>query len=214
MSDAFLTSVITTCLLIPALSCAATEYEASGDKITIRTDGSSQTCLLSDSANFATTSHDGSAVIISARGYLSRENLENCEIDVPVRVNTIPEGVGFLTDINLEKEIYISLDFVSVRPFLYLATVARIGTTKNLVSIAGSYSPNKRMSELTKHAFQNDGIAGSSIISPSGDYVAPSGSIDCDPQAFPGVWDVKHNKRVFATPEVCSELFRKSRGRN
>ncbi|MFP3756472.1 MULTISPECIES: hypothetical protein [Cupriavidus] len=214
MRKALFTSAITAHLLVTASACTATEFEASGEKITFHTDGSLRTCLLSAPANFATASNDGSAVIISARGYLRREDLENCSSDVPVRVNEIPKGVGFLTDINLRKGIYVSLDFVSVQPFLYLATVARIGTTKNLVSISGSYLPSKRISKLAKHAFLSDGIAGSSIISPSGDYVAPSGSIDCDPQAFPGVWDIKKNKRVIETPEVCSELFGNSKGRD
>lgn len=213
MRKALFNSTIKVCLLVTASACTATEFEVSGGKITFRTDSSCRTCLLSEPANFATASHDGSAVIISARGYLRREDLESCKGDVPIHVNTIPKGVGFLTDINLRKGIYVSLDFVSVQPLLYLATVARIGTTKNLVSIAGSYSPGKRASELRKHAFQSDGIAGSSLISPNGDYVAPSGSIDCDPQAFPGVWDIKHNKRVVDTPEMCSELFGNSIGK-
>lgn len=212
MSKSLFTSTTTAYLLVTAPACTATEFEVSGERITFRTDGSLRTCLLSHPANYATESHDGSAVIISARGYLRREDLESCESDVPIHVNTIPKGVGFLTDINIGKGIYVSLDFVSVRPFLYLATVARIGTTKNLVSIAGSYSAGKSKYELTEHAFQSDGIAGSSTISPDGDYVAPSGSIDCGPQAFPGVWDIKRNKRVIETPAVCSELFGSSRG--
>lgn len=190
---------------ISSLTFADNTYEARGFSLKI---SSSKTCLLDKVPLYAVESHDKSAVMLSETGYVVKEELDNCEVGRAVHVLSIPSNVGFLSDINLSKNIYVALDFVTTQPFSYLATVARIGSSRNLVTVNGAYVAGKKLSELKKFAFGGSGDAGTSIIAPSGRYVAPNGQMDCGESAYPGVWDIQKNQRVVATDDVCAALFK------
>lgn len=102
----------------------------------------------------------------------------------------------------------MALDIVDVNPSAYLATVAHIGSSKNLVSIKGAYIADAKLRDLKKFAFGGSGDAGASIISPDGRFVAPDGQLACMEDVYPGVWDIQKNQRVVSTDDVCSRLFK------
>ncbi|CAG4893520.1 hypothetical protein [Paraburkholderia gardini] len=180
-------------------------YEVVGSTLKVN---SSRMCLLDKPPLYAVESFDKSAVMVSETGYVAKQELADCQAGRPVYVHSIPSNVGVLSDINLSKSIYVALDFVGARPFIYLATVARIGTSRNLVSVKGAYVAGRKLSDLRKSAFGGSGEAGTAIISPNGRYVAPSGQMDCSEYAYPGVWDVQDNRRIVATDTACAALFK------
>lgn len=180
-------------------------YEVVGSSLKI---DSSRICLLDKSSLYAIESFDKSAIMLSETDYVAKQELAHCQAGRAVHVLSIPSNVGVLSDINLSKGIYVALDFVGVQPFTYLATVARIGTSRNLVSVKGAYAAGRKLSELRKSAFGGSGEAGTAIISPDGRYVAPTGQMDCSQGAYPGVWDVNSNRRVVVTGDACAALFK------
>ncbi|WJF88894.1 hypothetical protein QS306_06935 [Paraburkholderia bonniea] len=183
-------------------------YRANGKYLTIYSSGEFRICKINDNSKYAVESFDKSALIVSERGYMPIKLTENCSETVPIHVSFIPENVGFLSDINLMENIYVALDFVSSRPPLYLAAVAYIGSTKNIVNLNDSYTSGRKLSKLRDYAFGSTGEAGASIISPDGNFIAPSGQIACDIDAYPGVWDISKNKRVLAGEAECLTLFK------
>jgi hypothetical protein len=185
----------------------AESYRAIADEIEISNGQQVRTCKLDRTPQYAVTSFDDSALIVSQRGYVAIKDIEVCDPMIPVHVSLIPDRVGVLSDINISKNIYASLDFVSVQPFLYLAIVAHIGSSRNLVTLNGAYVDGRSLPELQRHAFGGSGDAGTAIISPDGKFVAPSGQVDCDADAAPGVWDIEKSRRVITAKESCSALF-------
>ncbi len=190
---------------------ADTEYSINGNHINTSIDGKISNCSLDVTPTSAVESADGKAVIVSDRGFVLISDLATCRTEAPIHVIQIPKGVGFLSDINVSKGIYVSLDFVSTRPTSYLATVAKLGSKKNLVDLDGAYISKKGVNKLQETAFTSSGEAGSSTISPDGRYVAPNGQIDCSENAYPGVWDINKNKRVFLASDACNRLFSTSK---
>ncbi|WP_155297062.1 hypothetical protein [Burkholderia glumae] len=193
--------------LIAKVAQAAETYEIAGKSLRIVNSGAAHLCSLDAKPLYAVASYDQSAVIISERGYVKKEDLDDCRPGNPVHVHLIPVRLGFLSDINISKGIYVALDFVGARPFRYLATVAHIGSSKNLVAIDGAYIPGKSLSLLRTHAFSASGEAGTSLISPDGRFVAPDGVVSCAGDSFPGVWDIANNKKVILDDSSCSALF-------
>ncbi|HEY4353613.1 MAG TPA: hypothetical protein VGN31_20470 [Paraburkholderia sp.] len=187
------------------LALADEPYEVIGSSLKF---GSNYTCLLDKAPRFAVQSYDKSAIIVSETGYVLRQDLINCQAGHAVHVFSIPSNVGVLSDINILKNIYVALDFISTQPVAYLATVARVGSSRNLVSINGAYLAGKRIGDLRKSAFGSSGEAGASIISPDGRFVAPDGHIDCTEDAYPGVWDIQKNRRVKTTDDACVAFFK------
>lgn len=180
-------------------------YEVAGSSLKL--DGS-RMCLLDKTPLYAVESFDKSAVMVSETDYVAKQELAHCQAGRAVHVLSIPSNVGVLSDINISKGIYVALDFVSAQPFTYLATVARIGTSRNLVTLKGAYVADRKLGELRKSAFGGSGEAGTAIISPDGRYVAPTGQMDCSQGAYPGVWDIQGNRRVVATDDACAALFK------
>lgn len=182
-------------------------FSVVGDSLLVSKNGQSHVCPLDKPPRYAVESFDKSAVILSEREYVPVELLVNCNTTPPIHVSSIPDRVGFLSDINLSKGLYVSLDFVNVQPFLYLATVSHLHSSKNLVTLNGSYVRKRKLPQLRKHAFGGTDEAGSSIISPDGRFVAPTGEMNCRDDAYPGVWDIAKNKRVTTDDNSCSALF-------
>lgn len=165
-------------------------------------------CLLDKTPRYAVESYDKSAVMVSETGYVLRQDLLACQTGRAVHVFSIPSNVGVLSDINISKDIYVALDFFSTQPLAYLATVARIGSSRNLVSVHGAYVAGRKLADYQKFAFGTSGDVGVAVISPDGRFVAPDGQIDCTEDAYPGVWDIQGNRRVRAADEACSALFK------
>ncbi|NKJ48387.1 hypothetical protein CIC12_16910 [Burkholderia sp. SG-MS1] len=183
----------------------ADEFEVIGSSLRFN---NGRVCLLDKIPRYAIESYDKGAVMVSETGYVMKQELLHCQTGRAVHVLSIPSNVGVLSDINISKGIYVALDFVAVEPFLYLATVAHIGSSRNLVSIKGAYVKGKKPGELRKFAFGGSGDAGTSIISPDGRFVAPDGQMDCSTDAYPGVWDIQKGRRVMATDDACTVLFK------
>lgn len=186
---------------------AQTTYYVHGRYIDVKKGREQRTCLLDQEISSSVESFDKSAVIVSGRGYVSVEELSRCLPNAPVHVFMIPSGVGALADINLGRKLYISIDFATVRPITYLATVAHLNSSRNLVTVNGAYVPRRKLSELQKYAFLSTGGAGSAIISLDGRYVAPAAQMDCSKDASPGVWDIERNQRVVTDDKSCASLF-------
>ena len=178
--------------------------------ITIQSDGGvSRSCRVVGQLEQAQLSHDGSAVIVSHIAYIPVSRLKNCGSE-PVVVNKIPGKVGFLVDINLAARIYLSLDAMGTPPLAVVATVATLDLTESMVSLPGVYTSRKNIHALREEAFPYDEARGG-FIAKNGKYASPGGIPDCSPNAYPGVWDLKKNKRVVLTgadaDTRCLELF-------
>lgn len=196
----------------PDISVSVT---AGGSELKI-TDGSGgpilSVCRLAVQVPLARLSFDKSAVIVSDTSYLAMSDIRNCNGRrlVPKEIDT---SVGTLVDVNGSAKLYLTLDVISTAPLAYLATVARFGSRRNLVSLPGAYVEGKTLSELQEHGFSYDPDE-PPRIAPSGRYVSPSGAPDCSPYAFPGVWDLENGVRVSFSgqattiQERCDALFR------
>ncbi|MGV7244435.1 hypothetical protein [Caballeronia sp. M23-90] len=176
--------------------------------MSFKKDNLSRICTLDDPPRFAVESFDRSAVIVSERGFVSSHALDSCTSERSVHVSLIPEGVGVLADVNLNKRLYISLDFVNVQPFLYLAMVASLDSRINMVTLHGATVPGRSLSLQKKYAFGGLASAGSAAISPDGRFVAPTGEPICTDDAYPGVWDIANNRRVITDDVSCAQLFK------
>jgi hypothetical protein len=156
---------------------------------------------------------DGRAVIISSRDYVLISELQTCEPNKKVKINSIDKDVGFLVDVNVEHSIYLALDAISTAPLSFLATVAKIGSRQNLVSLPGVYKRNKSLKQLQRFGFTYDEAIAAGRISPDGRYVSPAGEPDCRNVAYPGVWDLAENRRVILSGDddrinsQCRKLF-------
>lgn len=190
-----------------AVASPDSTYGVDGNHLIVSRNGQSRICKLDQLPRFAVESFDRSAVIVSETGFVSVLSPDSCTSAQSVHVSSIPKGTGVLADINLSQQLYIALDFVSVRPFLYLATVGRIGSPRNLVTLHGANVPGSKLSIQQKYAFGGSGDAGSATISPDGRFVAPSGELRCRDDAYPGVWDISRNKHVVMDDESCERLF-------
>lgn len=178
--------------------------------ITIQFNGGvSRSCRVVEQLEKAQVSHDGSAVIVSHIAYIPVSRLKNCGSE-PVVVNKISGKVGFLADINLAARIYLSLDVMGTPPLAVVATVATLDSTESMVSLPGAHTSRKNIHALREEAFPYDETRGG-FIAKNGKYASPGGMPDCSSNAYPGVWDLRKNKRVVLTgadaETRCQELF-------
>ncbi|MDF3832233.1 hypothetical protein P3W85_04600, partial [Cupriavidus basilensis] len=181
-----------------ALPWPAADSEAhyiENGSLVINQNGKKAKCSVNGEVLYAVLSSDRSALMVSARGYIPTESLNRCWSGSDISVSLIPPNVGVLSDINLSKNIYVSLDFVDLSPLSYLALVSKIGGPMNLITMDGSYKNNKSIGKLKEMAFSVGDVPGAAIISRDGNFVAVSGEIDCGEGAYPGVWDIMKNKK-------------------
>ena len=206
------------------MACAADLYDfrldtARQDVSILRGGNVQRVCRFDRKIEFSKSSFDGSALIVSATEYVSVKELLACDHN-PVKLLRIPSSVGSLVDINLAQKLYLAVDLISVSPLSFLATVARIGGSRSIVDIPGSYNSSLSLSQLQKFGFSYDESRARGKISLDGNYVSPNGEINCGVHAYPGVWDIKHNRRVIvpesvhvqgddAGTEWCRSLFNK-----
>lgn len=187
------------------------DFQIHGNSITTVIDGKTKNCTLDATPGSAVKSFDEAALIVSERGYVPMSKIETCSDGATIHVEQIPEGVGILSDVNISKGLYVALDFVSTQPAMFLATVAKIGSKQNLVSLDGAYIKGAKISDLKKKAFSSTGEAGASTISLDGRYVSADGQNNCGEDSYPGVWDIKENKRVVLNAKKCSDIFATSK---
>ncbi|CAB3762718.1 hypothetical protein [Paraburkholderia humisilvae] len=193
--------------LISLAVSAEDTYQARGRYIDISNGERDHTCLLDREISSSVESFDKAAVIVSGNGYVPVDSLKVCPADTPVHVFTTPQSAGILVDVSLNKNLYVAVDIVTLRPMGFLATVACLNSTRNLVNMLGAYVAGRKLSELKQYAFSSSGEPGSAAISPDGRYVAPAGQIFCDANAWPSVWDIEHNRKVLTDEQSCRSLF-------
>lgn len=163
--------------------------------------GKTLVCKLGFKAESAEPSSDGAALIVSDTEYVLMEDLSRCWQSRPSK-KSIPAAVGTLIDLNIKNGIYLSIDLISTAPLSFLVTIARIGTSRNLVDIPGSYVPSMPLEQLQKYGFAYDGSRAKGRLSADGRFASPNGEIDCGPDSYPGVWDIGANRKVVAPPDI------------
>ncbi|MGF6244193.1 hypothetical protein P3T42_005958 [Paraburkholderia sp. GAS38] len=143
-------------------------------------------------------------ILLSDVDYVSVADVLACR-GGKVSASRIPARVGFVVDVNLKRNIYLSLDAVSAGPLTFAATVARLGKTTPLADFQGMYMPEKRFEKIQEEGFDyDDSMPGR--ISPDGRYVSANGSMDCTDDSYPGIWDLQTRKKV-VRPDGCEQLF-------
>ncbi len=179
--------------------------EADGREVAIQVDERNKhVCPLGFSATRAQPSSDGDALIVSDTEYIATKDLFSCD-KVGPRRSSIPSTVGTLVDINIRKRVYLAIDPISTSPLSFLATVARVGTSRNLTTIPGSYVESLSLNQLQRYGFSYDESRARGRISLDGRYVSPNGEIDCGANAYPGVWDILKNRKVVAPKKVLEK---------
>jgi hypothetical protein len=158
-------------------------------------------------------SFDQAAIIFSDALYLPISELLACG-DTSLAPREAAPKTGMLGDISLATGIYVSLELVGTQPLSFLATVAKIGKSKNLVDLPGAYPRLKSTAKINQSFSYSTGMI--SKISLNGQYVAVNGDVDCSSSAFPGVWDIKKNAKIKLTGDSntiktkCNALFWKA----
>lgn len=175
-------------------------------------------CAITSHATQARFSSDRSAILVSAGAYVPRSSLARCGNQALDPIDA-PAEIGALADVSIPGNVYVGMVLVDVQPASYLAVVAHLGSTTNLVSLPGAYIDTLRISALRENAFFYDEEAGPfPLISRDGRYVAVDGNPDCSAQAKLGVWDIHENKKVVLNGErsaveaECSGLFESGPG--
>lgn len=143
-------------------------------------------------------------IILTAVDFISVRDIKNCDRG-SVEPSHIPKKVGFLVDVNPKYNIYLALDFVGVSPMAFTATVSRLGERRSVLNLPGIFSQEKGDKKVMEESF---GYLESTPgrISPDGRYVSADGTMDCGPNAYPGVWDLLLRKKV-TRDDGCATLF-------
>lgn len=193
------------------------EVAADGHSIHLTHGDVHRSCSLEEPATHARLSSDGSAIIISSSAYVSLESLYACG-KRPLRAVNAPADMGTLADVSIPGNVYVGMVLTSVRPLSYSALVARLGSTRSLVSLPGAYVDNTAVSRLQQHSFHYDENVGPfPMISKDGRYVAIDGRVDCSAASRLGVWDIHRNRKVIlkgssqAQRLACQALFSAAR---
>ena len=172
-----------------------------------------RTCRIDEVIDVARVSFDGAAVIVSANAYVLTKDLVLCD-GAPARIAKTPQRAGMVVDVNVRHRLYVALSPVSTQPMSFIATVAKLGSERNLVALPGAYIAGQSAARQSKQAFSYDDANGPyAKISWNGRYVSVDGVIDCSPDSYPGVWDIVARKRVVIVDDAvsrddrCNALF-------
>jgi len=179
--------------------------------IEVTENGTIRKCLISGKVEQAKLSTDNSVVIISGNTYIPTSKLKNCGAN-PIAPRKTPSKSGFLVDINLSRKIYIALFPVTTQPMMFLATVSSLGSSKSIVTLPGAYVPGSSIEQQRQSAFAYSEEGGPQArISRSGRYVSVNGVIECSENSYPGIWDIRRNKKVVISDDPsylkCMSLF-------
>ncbi len=147
-------------------------------------------------------SHDRNTVIFGKNRYIPFEDILGCDHKSPLLLKRIPVS-STLTDMNLEKNLYVAVNAVATAPqLLCVATVGRLGSTKNLVNLPGADIPGASEEQKLETAFE---CPERSLISSDGRYVSITPEVDCSDSSYPGVWDIHGNTKVVFPAQDFSE---------
>ena len=161
--------------------------------------------------DIAITNDQKGVLVYPTNKYLSTAELMRCSID-GIELHKIPESEDrrhTIIDINFEKKLALLVVLEDVRTLNYTAIVSRFDSNENLLSGPGFSSIND---EDIPFYIGSDRYAGK--ISLDGKYVSPS-DLDCAVDSFPGLWDIKKNKKVVFDKSLgddeinnrCQKLF-------
>lgn len=157
------------------------------------------------------TSDDLAILVYSTNKYLIPDEIVSCN-DEGVELHEIPNPPNpslTIIDINFKKRLFLSLSLEDARERSYTAIISLFGSDKNLITGPSFYNANSY-----NYPFNTGTNRYVGKISRNGKYVSPY-DLDCSVDAFPGVWDIKNNKKVvFATKysgveinNKCQKLF-------
>jgi len=148
---------------------------------------------------------DQSVIVLTSVDFVAVQEVLACSRG-SVRALRIPDRVGFVVDVNLKKNIYLSLGPIYTPPLRFVAVVAKLGSRIPLGVYPGMYSARKTVRQMQREGglvFFEDRPG---RISPDGRYVSADGGMRCGDSEFPGVWDLKTKKLVKDRTD-CAPLF-------
>lgn len=150
-----------------------------------------------------TSDHKGVLVYLTNK-YLNPDEIISCKNgEVELHEINDPSSPGdIIIDVNFKHKIYLSVSLEDAKSLSYTATVARFGSDKNLLSGPGFFDINDKPDPF----YIGDNIYKGNI-SLDGNYVHPS-TLDCSKESFPGVWDIKSNKKVIFPSTMSDEKIK------
>lgn len=112
------------------IASATESCEVTGKEIRMVNSGVTRSCTLDIKPIYAVASYDRSAVIVSERGCVKKDDLDNCQPGISVRLHFIPGHIEFLLDINLQKiytlySILLILGHLSIWQPLHMLVLRR-----------------------------------------------------------------------------------------
>ena len=159
----------------------------------------------------AITNDEKGILIYQTNKYLSTDELMQCNAS-GIELHTIPQSDEWrytIIDINFKKRLALLVVLEDVRRSTYTAIVSNFDSNKNLLSGPGFFS-----GKSSDTPFGTGGGWYGGKISLDGKYAAPS-DLDCSVDSFPGLWDIRKNKRVVFDTSLgddeikdrCQKLF-------
>jgi hypothetical protein len=172
-----------------------------------RSDGVSSKCRLARKLKGVEPKFNWSqdVVILTSTDYVGVADVLGC-LGGSVSPSSVPQGVGFVVDVNLRKKLYLALDVVTAGTISYAATVAKLGSDRPIGNFPGEYARGKSMEKLQEEGFGYDDSA-PGRISRDGRYVSADGSMECAIYSHPGIWDLQTGKTV-VRDDGCKSLFK------
>jgi hypothetical protein len=181
--------------------------DATNTLVLKRSDGSSTECRLTHKLKDIQPKFNWSqeVVILTNTDYVGVSDLLQCSSG-SVSPSSIPQHVGFVVDVNLQKKLYLALDVVTAGTISYAATVAKLGSDRPIGNFPGEYTRGKSMEKLQEEGFGYDDSS-PGRISRDGRYVSADGSMECAIYSHPGIWDLQTGKTVVRS-DGCEVLFK------
>ncbi|MCP2230789.1 hypothetical protein V8O11_13570 [Erwinia aphidicola] len=161
--------------------------------------------------DIAITNDEKGVLIYPTNKYLSTNELMQCNAK-GIELHKIPQSddkLDTIVDINFDKRLVLLVALKDVRSLTYTAIVSSFDSNKNLLSGPGFFSGKE--SDIPFDVGDNQ-YGGK--ISLDGKYVSPI-YLSCFVDSFPGLWDIKKNKRVVFDTSLdddeikdrCQKLF-------
>ncbi|WP_426766553.1 hypothetical protein [Erwinia aphidicola] len=156
--------------------------------------------------------NDGKGVLVyPTNKYLSTDELMQCNVG-GIELHKVPQSddkLDTIIDINFKQKLVLLVALEDVRSLSYTAIVSSFDSNKNLLSGPGFFSGKN-----SDVPFDIGGGWYGGKISLNGKYVYPY-YIDCAVDSFPGLWDIKKNKKVVFDTSLgddeikdrCQKLF-------
>ncbi|WP_159875438.1 hypothetical protein [Aquitalea denitrificans] len=142
--------------------------------------------------------------LILFNDYVDMKQLKACK----TKMKLSGKAYGDLSDINKEKNIFLSITEYGLRWPCSIASINKIPTAKEINIAAKPFYAQKK----SEHTMRKNSFGGGGSFSPDGNYLALSlPNFSCRKGSYPGVYDTRTWKKVeFTTPDVdarCDALF-------